>query len=109
MKKIAVSFALCVFLSCTLAWAGAPAGADSNAPAVTNEASQATTTSTVTPTVEEAQKFMDETEAKLAELGVLLNKAGWVAETYINDDTEAIVANDEPVQVLRKLLPRSMR
>jgi peptidyl-dipeptidase A len=44
------------------------------------------------PTVAEAQKFVDEAEAKLMELSVEASRAGWVQSTYITDDTELLAA-----------------
>ena len=38
------------------------------------------------------QKFLTEAEARLDDLTVKSNQAGWVQETYITDDTEAISA-----------------
>lgn len=38
------------------------------------------------------QKFLDAAEARLNQLNVKANRAGWVQETYITDDTEAISA-----------------
>ncbi len=43
-------------------------------------------------TVADAQAFMDRAEADLQALSVEANLAGWVQETYITDDTEAISA-----------------
>ena len=45
------------------------------------------------PTVAEAQAFMDKTEAELAELAVKVNRATWVQENFITDDTQAIAAD----------------
>ena len=42
------------------------------------------------PTVAEAQAFMDKTEAELA---VKVNRATWVQENFITDDTQAIAAD----------------
>ena len=43
-------------------------------------------------TVADAQEFMDRVEAELLALSNEGNRAGWVQETYITDDTEAISA-----------------
>jgi peptidyl-dipeptidase A len=48
---------------------------------------------TSSPTVAEAQRFMDKAEARLAELSVKLNRAQWVQENFITDDTEALAAD----------------
>ncbi|MGA8025809.1 MAG: M2 family metallopeptidase [Bryobacteraceae bacterium] len=45
-----------------------------------------------TPTVADAQAFIDKTEGELLQLDVEGARAGWVQETYITPDTEAISA-----------------
>jgi peptidyl-dipeptidase A len=49
------------------------------------------------PTIEEAQRFMENVNATILKLGTLENQAGWVAETYIVDDTEALSAHETQV------------
>lgn len=44
------------------------------------------------PTVADAQAFLDEANATLGRLWVQENQAGWVAQTYITPDTEALEA-----------------
>src|SRR5574338_1311756 len=44
------------------------------------------------PTVAEARRFMARAEAELLDLSVKAQRAEWVAETYITDDTEALTA-----------------
>jgi peptidyl-dipeptidase A len=44
------------------------------------------------PTVEEAEAFIKNAEAKLLELSVLSSRADWVKLTYITDDTEILAA-----------------
>nr|WP_317890980.1 M2 family metallopeptidase [Granulicella arctica] len=44
------------------------------------------------PTVAEAQAFMDKAEADMLTVGNEAQRAAWVQETYITDDTEAIAA-----------------
>jgi len=44
------------------------------------------------PTVKEATRFFAGANETLLKLGNALNQAGWVAETFITDDTEAINA-----------------
>src|SRR5438128_8189374 len=48
---------------------------------------------TSNPTAPEAQKFMDQAEARLAELSVKVNTAQWVSENFITDDTAALAAD----------------
>jgi peptidyl-dipeptidase A len=43
-------------------------------------------------TAAEAQKFIDDAEQRLFDLGVKASRAGWVQENFITDDTEQIAA-----------------
>ena len=45
------------------------------------------------PTVAEAQKFINEAEARLGELAVKAERADWVNSNFITDDTEALTAD----------------
>jgi len=47
------------------------------------------------PTVTELRTFLDRAEARLKALNVNYLRAGWVEETYITDDTEALAAKAE--------------
>ena len=44
------------------------------------------------PTTAEAEAFMNKAEADLLELGNESQRAGWVQETYLNVDTDALAA-----------------
>jgi peptidyl-dipeptidase A len=44
------------------------------------------------PTAAEAQKFIEDAEQRLFDLGVKASRAGWVQENFITDDTEQIAA-----------------
>ncbi len=44
------------------------------------------------PTVDEARQFADRADARLLELQVKADRASWVQQTYITDDTEALAA-----------------
>ena len=61
-------------------------------------ASRAAAQGPVTPppagpaTAAEAERFMQQAERELSDLSIRLNQAGWVAATYITDDTEALSA-----------------
>ena len=44
------------------------------------------------PTVEAARKFMDSAEAELLKLSTMGERAEWVDETYITDDTDLLTA-----------------
>ncbi|HLW55534.1 MAG TPA: M2 family metallopeptidase [Candidatus Angelobacter sp.] len=46
-------------------------------------------------TVAEAEAFMKKAEAQFGELAVEVNRAGWVQENFITDDTEAIAAQSQ--------------
>jgi peptidyl-dipeptidase A len=56
------------------------------------DASQKTHLSTEPATVADADAFMKKAEAELEDIGVETNRAGWVAENFITDDTELISA-----------------
>lgn len=45
------------------------------------------------PTVQDAQKFMDDAEARLLTLGIDSGRANWVKSTYITGDTELLAAD----------------
>jgi peptidyl-dipeptidase A len=63
------------------------------------------------PNVAEAEKFMAEAEARLAELSIKGQRAGWVQSTYITDDTEALSAdaNKEYIAAVTELAEKSRR
>ena len=48
---------------------------------------------TSSPTVAEAEQFMKQAEARLAELSVKVNTAAWVQENFITFDTQALNAD----------------
>jgi peptidyl-dipeptidase A len=58
------------------------------------------------PTVADAEAFMNKAEARLAELTVKVSKANWVHDNFITDDTEALAAaaNDELTAVTSELV-----
>jgi peptidyl-dipeptidase A len=45
------------------------------------------------PTVQDAEKFMHQAEARLNDLSIKLNRAAWVEDNFITDDTEALAAD----------------
>jgi peptidyl-dipeptidase A len=61
------------------------------------------------PTVAEAEAFMNKAEARLAELTVKVSKANWVHDNFITDDTEALAAaaNDELTAVTSELVEQA--
>ncbi len=48
---------------------------------------------TPAPTAEEAQKFIEKAEKELFDLAVKAQRAGWVQENFITEDTEQIAAD----------------
>ena len=44
------------------------------------------------PTAAEAQEFMNRVEAQLADLSVKVQRASWVQENFITDDTQEITS-----------------
>ena len=63
------------------------------------------------PTVAEAQEFMSKAEAQFEELVVKVNRATWVQENFITDDTEAMAAAaiDESTAIITGLVEQSKR
>jgi len=63
------------------------------------------------PTAAEAQEFMNKAEAKLADLSVKVQRASWVQENFITDDTQAIAADaiDEITAVATDLVEQAKR
>jgi peptidyl-dipeptidase A len=68
-------------------------------------------TQTAAPTAAEAQEFMNKAEARLADLNVKVQRASWVQENFITDDTQAIAADaiDENTAVTTQLVEQSKR
>jgi peptidyl-dipeptidase A len=65
----------------------------------------------VPATVNDLQKFLKDADDRLNESSVKCNQAGWVQETYITDDTEAIAAamNEGCLQVISELAAQTKR
>jgi peptidyl-dipeptidase A len=62
------------------------------------------------PTVAEAERFISRAETRLLDLWIKNNRASWVAETFITDDTEAIAADaDVAVKAATADLARQAR
>ena len=49
-------------------------------------------TATTTATADEAKRFLDDVNATMLKLGIEQGQAGWIAETYITADSEALNA-----------------
>jgi len=64
-----------------------------------------------TPTAAEAQEFMNRAEAQLSDLAVKVNRASWVQENFITDDTQAMAADaiDEVTAVTTQLVEQAKR
>jgi len=63
------------------------------------------------PTVAEAEAFMNKAEAQLEDLSIKLNRASWVEENFITDDTQALAAdaNDQFTAVIEDLVEQAKR
>jgi peptidyl-dipeptidase A len=66
---------------------------------------------TTPPTLTEAQDFMSKAEAELAQMSVKVNRASWVQENFITDDTEAIAADaiDQLTALTTELVEQAKR
>ncbi|MBV8859991.1 MAG: M2 family metallopeptidase [Acidobacteria bacterium] len=63
------------------------------------------------PTQAEAEKFMADAEARLKDLGLRAQRAGWVQSTFITDDTEALNAdaNKDYIAAVTELAEKARR
>jgi peptidyl-dipeptidase A len=63
------------------------------------------------PTAADAQEFMNNAEAQLSDLSVKVQRASWVQENFITDDTQAIAADaiDEVTAVTTQLVEQAKR
>jgi peptidyl-dipeptidase A len=61
------------------------------------------------PTAAEAQEFMNKAEAQLADLNLKVQRASWVQENFITDDTQAIAADaiDEVAAITTQLVEKA--
>jgi|HubBroStandDraft_1064217.scaffolds.fasta_scaffold00507_7 peptidyl-dipeptidase A len=66
---------------------------------------------TAAPTAAEAQEFMNKAEAQLSDLSVKVNRASWVQENFITDDTQAMAADaiDEVTAITTELVEQAKR
>ena len=57
------------------------------------------------PTVADAEKFMNDTEAQLLDLSIKAGRAAWVQSNFITDDTEALAAdaNERYIEATTKI------
>jgi peptidyl-dipeptidase A len=53
------------------------------------------------PTVANAQSFMNRAEAELLKMGTLQQRATWIQETYITDDSELLAASENDRVIAR--------
>jgi peptidyl-dipeptidase A len=51
------------------------------------------------PTAADATKFIDQVNTTMLKIGTIQSQAGWVAETYITDDTEALNARESQIGI----------
>jgi peptidyl-dipeptidase A len=63
------------------------------------------------PTAADAQEFLNKAEAQLSDLSVRVQRASWVQENFITDDTQAIAADaiDEVTAVTTQLVEQAKR
>jgi peptidyl-dipeptidase A len=63
------------------------------------------------PTAAEAQEFMNQAEARLSQLSLRVQRASWVQENFITDDTQAMAADaiDEAKAVTTGLVEQARR
>ncbi len=63
------------------------------------------------PTAADAQEFMNKAEAQLSDLSIKVQRASWVQENFITDDTQAIAADaiDEVTAVTTELVEQAKR
>ncbi|HYL12247.1 MAG TPA: M2 family metallopeptidase [Terriglobales bacterium] len=63
------------------------------------------------PSIADLEKFLNEAEARLDDVSIKANRAGWVQETYITDDTEAIAAtaNENLLTAVSELAEQAKR
>src|SRR5271165_2706883 len=63
------------------------------------------------PTAAEAEQFMNKAEAQLAELNVKVQRASWVQENFITEDTQAMAADaiDEATAITTQLVEEAKR
>jgi peptidyl-dipeptidase A len=63
------------------------------------------------PTAADAQEFMNKAEAQLSDLSVKVQRASWVQENFITDDTQAMAADaiDEVTAVTTELVEKAKR
>jgi len=66
---------------------------------------------TSSPTVAEAEQFMNQAEARLAELSVKVNTAAWVQQNFITYDSQALNADaqDQNTAVTTELVEQAKR
>ena len=65
----------------------------------------------VAPTPAEATRFLESANDTLKRFGIEQNQAGWIAQTYITDDTEALSAkiNQDAIEAVARLAKTSTR
>jgi peptidyl-dipeptidase A len=63
------------------------------------------------PTLQQAKDFMQQAETRLSELSAKVNRASWVEDNFITDDTQAMSADaqDEATAVTTELVEQAKR
>jgi peptidyl-dipeptidase A len=106
MTRLPFGSILSVFPLCLCLAASLPVAAQASAPAAGPQAAVS-----ARPTVADAQAFMDGAEAELLALAITSERAGWIQETYITDDTELLSAKENERLIARttELIDESKR
>jgi peptidyl-dipeptidase A len=86
---------LLTLLACGAATPTAATTASASASASACASASAPASASATATVDEARAFVDDLDAHLRELWAARDRAAWVSETYITDDSEALAAAGE--------------
>jgi peptidyl-dipeptidase A len=106
-KSLVVRSAIVVLLAaCTaLAQTATKKPASKSSSQASSSQSSSATHGKGAATVAEAQRFMKKAEDQLEDLGVRANRAGWVQENFITDDTETMSAqaNEKLTAVVTQL------
>lgn len=99
MKKTKIAIALSAFMLLT------------QVPAMAATSAHGKTKKAATATVAEAEQFLKEAEARLEKLSANSNRANWVYETHITDDTQSIAAqaNEQALEAAGEIALQARR
>jgi peptidyl-dipeptidase A len=94
LMAVALALAACTTTATTPTPMPAPAAQESVTESNQPMQSAVTPPAETAPTVEEATQFVNEAEARLAQLNVDSQRASWVQSTYITHDTQLLAARE---------------